>query len=41
MTVIPLYLGLDHKIGESVLSLKSRVSLELHGITLLSVKILR
>ena len=40
LPVIPLFLGLGNQLRESVLSLKSRVSLEGHGITLLSVKIL-
>ena len=41
MHVIPLYLGIDHQLEESVLSLKSITILEGHGISLLSVKILR
>ena len=41
LPVMTLYLEIYHKLSESVLSLKSRVSLKGHGIPLLSVKILR
>ena len=39
--VITQYIGLDHQLGNVLLSIKSRVILKVHGIPLLSMNILR